>query len=133
MERQELEAAYQATHYLCGKLDLRIGQGSPELDELLTGRGLHAWCYLTAANPRSQTLSDEENATRMRALAGALDERGLRWLRGVARAADGGWPDEPSLLVLGLDEAQGRALAQTWQQNTIVCGEVGAPARLVWL
>ena len=60
-----------------------------------------------------------------------LDAWGLPWLRGEGVDPAGDWPGEPSLLVLGLDEAAARALARRFGQNAIVCAAADAVPHLV--
>ena len=43
------------------------------------------------------------------------------------------WPPETSLLVLGLPEPAAADLARRYEQNAILHGALGGPARLVWI
>ena len=59
--------------------------------------------------------------------------RGLNCFQGEGRADDGDWPPEPSLLVLGISEADAVSLARELEQHAIVSGSRGGEARLVWV
>ncbi len=131
-ERARLTAAYEATTYAVGSLSLRIGAPHRELDALLENRGLTHYAYLTAANPRSQPLSDAENHKRQRKLMLQLAEDGWQALQGVAKGDAGDWV-EPSLLVLGIGPDDARAIGEACEQNAILVGELGGTPQLVFL
>jgi hypothetical protein len=132
-----LDAAYRATRYVldlpAGPLVLRVGEPAPVLDAWLAGQGFAVWAWLTAFNPGSQRLGDDENARRQAALKSALASRSLPWIDGRALADNAGWPDESSVLVPGLPCADALALAGEFGQAAILCGRVGEPPALVWL
>jgi hypothetical protein len=103
-----LSDAYQSTDFWvedapAGRFSFRCGERSERLDRLLVGHGLRDWAFITACNPGSQRLPDEENARRTRTLEVQL--RGLPCViyhgRGVGTVGD--WPPEPSFLMLGID------------------------------
>jgi hypothetical protein len=45
----------------------------------------------------------------------------------------GDWPPEPSLLVMGISEAQAREIGAAFDQKAVVVGHCGEPVRRVWL
>lgn len=102
------------------------------LDDWLDGLGTTCWSYLTAVNPGSCRLDGEANATRLAALADSLKAAGYIFLPGVAVADAGDWPDEPSLLVAGLDCRRAGELALTYGQLAFLSGFRGAKATLFW-
>lgn len=82
------------------------------------GEGV-AW-ILTACNPRSVPLSDEENAARHQRLGEQLAERGYPYLETVGSEPAGEQPwSEPGYAVLGMTEAEVVELARSWDQNAI--------------
>lgn len=128
--RPEIEAAYRATSYRVGSdLVLRVGETSPALDELLARRDLGEWAYLTAHNPGSVALSDEENRARQSELLRRV--AGYPVLLGEAVGDDGTWR-EASVLVLGIRPENALELAREFGQNAIICGTRGGVAELVW-
>lgn len=132
-ERARLEQAYRRTTYGAGlSLRLRVGEPHPFLDEMLSFRGLEEYAYVTAWNPRSEALDEEENATRQDALRRRLRERGWHFLEGVARADDGVWEEE-SLLVMGIPRAEALALGREWGQHAMLVGRRGGAPELAWL
>jgi hypothetical protein len=136
MRTPELEAAYLATEYWVGDaangpFAIRVGEMSFDLEELLIEEVAVEWAYVTACNPGSVPLSDDENRARTDELRETLVETGLRFYAGVAVAPDGDWR-EPSFLVLDLSEGDALRLAREFEQNAIVAGHIAEPARLVW-
>jgi len=106
---------------------IRIGEPNAALDELIGPAATAA--FLTAANPRSERRSDEDNRRRMAELDQALSAAGHRRLEGEGRDPAGGWA-EPSFLVLGIEAAEALALARRFEQNGFVWCERGAAPEL---
>jgi Protein of unknown function (DUF3293) len=130
-EHPELEAAYLSTDYEVenfpsGTFTIRIGESNAELAGL-------DWAFVTACNPGSVRLSDEENSRRMAELEGVVRNRGWCYYRGHGVGRDGQWPPEPSFLIVGISEADAVELARRFGQNAIVAGRPGEPAQLVWV
>jgi hypothetical protein len=135
-ERARLLPFYLATTYRAqtpaGSIDLRIGQPSPPLDWLLDSLGAREWAFISAANPRSEAISETENAARHGAFRALVEQRGFHVFEGEGIPDQPGWTAEPSLLILAVTLEEARELAAVFGQNAIVWGEMGAPARLVW-
>ena len=132
-----LAAAYREARYRvdapAGSFELRIGAPAPELERLLVAVGCERWAYLTAVNPASIRLEDEENRRRLARLDAEIARRGWPVHPGAAVDPRGTWPDEPSRLVLGVDESAARELARRFGQNAFVAGERGDVPRLCWV
>jgi hypothetical protein len=134
----ELEAAYRSTTYSVivpgrAPISIRCGARCLPLDLLLAESRATDWAFITACNPRSANLDDEANAERMMRLELIVRGRGLACFHGEGQADDGDWPPEPSLLVLGMPEADALTLARQFEQHAIVSGSRGGEARLVWV
>jgi len=127
--------AYRRTTYRArtprGELALRIGEPAPELDRLLIEHGVTTWAYVTACNPQSRRLPEEENRRRTEQLRQALTERGLRFFEGQSESDDGNWLAEVRLLVLGLSREAAIAIVNPFDQRAIVCGARGGVPELV--
>lgn len=134
MNLPSLAEAYTATEYRVLHGDacivLRIGEPAHDLDDLLPS-GVRAWAFITPCNPRSQTLSDEENCRRLSAFRQDVDTKHAL-IEGVGVGTQGDWPPEPSFLVLNIERADALALATRWEQNAFVFGQRGGVAELVW-
>jgi len=113
--------AYHHTDYFINLgsqwLCLRINEYYPALDPLLREYRCNAAALLSADNPRSLLLNDEQNRQRRQQLDAELQQRQLTWFDGFNRAQRGDWPDEDSRLVLGVCRADAEALARQFEQH----------------
>jgi glycine/D-amino acid oxidase-like deaminating enzyme len=118
-----LIALYRATHFDVALPDgrtssLHIGRiAPPELRDWIGADALAT--FLTACNPRSQTLPDAENALHLETLRTRLRAWDCRFLEGVGHIPGEHWC-EPSLFVAGLDLAGVDALARKFDQNAVI-------------
>ena len=126
-EHSELVEAYRATSYR-GK-----PRGEPDwslrLDEPAPVDGPIA--YITADNPGSRRLSDDENTRRRRRLETELREASHSFFPGRSVADEGDWPDEYGFWVRGVDRREAREIAAGFDQNAIVFVDDGV-AELVF-
>ena len=130
----DLSAAYNAAHYRVfadPPFVLRVGERSAELNALLASHSAGTWAFITACNPGSVPLSDEENAERMVRLREMLNH--LTTYPGEGIDPTDEWPGEPSVLVVGIDRAEAVEVAKTFEQAAILAGIRGGAAELVWI
>ncbi|MEO8195683.1 MAG: DUF3293 domain-containing protein [Thermoanaerobaculia bacterium] len=135
MKQEELLAAYARAVYRVDAapepIFLRVGEASPELERWLAARGARRFAFLSAANPGSVALADDENRRRHQRLLARLQGCGLPAIAGESYEAAGlGWR-EASLLVVGLERAAAIALARELGQVALLVGEAGGPVELV--
>jgi Protein of unknown function (DUF3293) len=127
--------AYRRTAFTAdtptGRLSLRVGQHCPELDHLLHDRGVSAWAFVTAFNPGSRRLPDNENEARQRRLKAAVASLGLSSYPGEGVADNGEWPPEHSLLILGLTRVDAARLGRDHGQVAVLYGELGRKSELL--
>ena len=132
----ELDRAYRATTYRVyvagGEIDIRIGERSAALDGLLEERRASSWAFITAWNPGSRALAEDENAKRQAELLALLRERGFERLEGSGIPARADWQPEESVLVLDVDRDDAVGIARQFGQVAIVAGERGGAAALVY-
>ena len=135
MDDDALLAAYQRTRFCAdtaqGRLVIRVGETCAELDALLRATGCARWAYITAFNPGSVRLSEDENRARQRELEDAIRHYGHPMFRGEGIGEDGSWPPEASVLVLGIELEAAVQFGRRFGQLAIVCGDLGDPAKLV--
>ncbi len=131
-----LEQAYLATFYLAetpaGQLAIRIGRHHPDLDRLLAEQGCDRWAYITAYNPGSVLLGEEENQRRQRVLEEEIEQAGWAFYPGEGVGVGNSWPAEKSVLILGIGRKEAIDLAERHGQAALVSGERGRAAELVW-
>jgi hypothetical protein len=122
----DLLKAYEQTNYWCsgiGKNDdfvLNINEPQPELKVVYEIYSLSCAAFLTACNPYSMVLSDQENENLQNQLIRKLESKGFSCLAGEGRARSGGWKSEPSVLVPGLSQEDACSFGREFQQNAIV-------------
>lgn len=128
-----LLALYRESHYDVemprgGTATLRIGAVAPAAVQRWIGADGVAF-YVTACNPRSTSLTKEENAMRLEALRAEMRARGCRWLEGAGHIPGESWREE-CLLVCGLDDGETADVARRHDQNSIVVVPVKAAVTL---
>ena len=130
---QDLIEAYKNTSYNIFKpeISLKIGKSNSDLDDLLENYNCTEWAFITAYNPFSNILSDEENWERHKQLKENLRE--YCCFEGEGVGDDPSWNPERSFLILGISEEDAVDLGEKFQQNAIVVGELKQVARLVLL
>lgn len=112
-------------------LTIRISQLHPDLDKLLERHACITWTFITAYNPASQILPEEQNITRHQMLVEDLAE--YKCFEGYGVGTDPQWKPERSLLVLGIDQDAAIAIGKKYGQNAIVVGSAGEVATLILL
>ena len=137
MKSETLQAAYRATTYRVflpgGALDLRIGEANAGLIAWLADAGESVWTVLTACNPASQALPENENRERQARLEVKLLERGFEPYAGENVADDAAWPVEETCFVAGISVKDCTELARQFGQNASVCGREDGVPHLIWV
>ena len=134
------DTAFRTTTYRvstdAGVFDLRIDQRHTAFVAFLKNRGVSRWAIITACNPAAQRHTPADNARRQQRLLAHVQAAGWRLGQACFHArncADGGdWPDEPGLLLLGIDAALARALAHAFGQLACVYGKADGMPHLLW-
>lgn len=130
----DLELLYRQANYVVDdvnvRLTIRLGGPNEALERFLVERGVSNWAFLTAYNPQSQPLSDQENAGRQAQLVRSLDAQGFKYLKGYGTGED--WDPEPSLFVLEIGRDTAIGVGRQFGQHAILWGEAGGEPELVW-
>jgi Protein of unknown function (DUF3293) len=132
----ELLAAYRSADYVVfskPEFVIRIDRANAALDELLEHHEAAGAAFITAANPRGEKKSYEENLAATEALRRSPLLIGYPWFKGEGRDPGGRWPPEPSLLILGISRKEAEGIGIALNQNAIVFIEKGAKPELVAL
>lgn len=132
----ELAAAYENAEYVvfgARDLVLKVGKPSRELDALLEFHGADTAAWVSAANPRGERRSQDANAAAHSALNDLVAAAGYPCYLGEGRDPQGGWPAEPSVLVIGIYRENAVALGRLFEQNAIVFAERGRAPELIAL
>lgn len=127
----DLIRAYEAAHYWvdfpAGRIVLKIGQPFASIDGF-DGRSRLA--IVTACNPFSEVLGDDENTERQALLIEAVEAAGLRWFHAAGADAEEKWTPEPSLAILDPSDQQLDAWMEAFGQNAVVVADAGGLAAL---
>lgn len=116
----ELLAAYLETDYFISDdppLLMKIGEQNGDLQILLASFSVDQAAFITAWNPRSQKLSNDENDDRQSALLSEIEQLRHNYLVAYGERVD--WR-EYSYLVLGISKQNASDLAQQFEQNAYV-------------
>jgi|GEM_PF-365930 len=125
-----LEEAYRQTSYCAEGFALHIDQRDPQFEQFLRKNRVNSWCFVTASNPQSQSLTPAENHARNQHFGQRLKSAGYVFFRALGVPHTDLWEPEHSFLVLGisLDDAVG--LGREYGQKAILYGQLGTLAQL---
>ena len=107
-------------------MTLRVERQDSTYDVWLSEKSHQSATVVTAWNPFSNQLSDDENRTRQKELLGTVAAAGLRWLNAEGRDQGGLWGPEESLCVFDAPDALLDELLVRFEQNAVVRVEQGA-------
>ena len=132
----ELISAYEATNFHVmtdPAFILKIGINSNELEMLFNKSGHKTATFITACNPFSNTLSDEDNQLRNIQLEVDLGDLNVEIIDGFGQDLFGEWAGEASFLALGIDYDLASKLGIKYEQNAIVWCNADAVPQLILL
>lgn len=131
-----LQQAYRRARYRVlldgAALELRVGEASPALAELLAASGVTGAAFVTACNPGSRLTDSAANATAQAALEARCAGAGHRLLPGEALDPTGAWPAESSVLILGIGRQAALKLAVAFGQNAFLWIDRRGEPHLDW-
>jgi len=111
---------------------LKIGVQSPELVNIYKTSHKHTAAFITAFNPYSQELSNQENKDRNHKLEKLIQSLHFDYIHGEGKCGDGDWDGEKSFLILGISEEQASEIGKEFEQNAIVwCDKDAIPHLLL--
>lgn len=120
IDEKLLKAYADALYRIESELDFKVGTYSAGLRALHDAHGARHSHFITAFNPRSQRLTDAQNAARHAELGRRLDELGAKRLAAAGLDPQGGWPLEPGYLVFDLSPETALELGRAYGQNALV-------------
>jgi hypothetical protein len=130
---ENLKSAYKGTEFRVFDFPIiiKIDKKCTALDELLRKHQVNEWAYITAWNPFSKSLPDDENNRRQLALKELL--KNYTCYEGEGVGTDPAWKPESSLLVLGISKNAAIEIGTKFEQNAIVYGRIDEAAELIAL
>jgi len=134
---KNLIASYLCANYRIGtgpeSISLRIDQYSEPLAKFQISTEQPCAAIISAYNPYSLRLSNEENCAAHESLRDFLNRHSCPIIECLNTDPTGAWPEEKSFFVPGLDLYTSRSLGQQFAQNAIVWIGSDAIPRLILL
>lgn len=137
MNREELEVHYRKTTYTAHTekqiFEIRIDQKNDDFRKWLKENNIQTWTMLTAANPYSTELSEEENKERNANLELWLQKEKRQYLRSEGIPDNPNWTTEIGFFITNITLDAAKQLAKSVEQNAIVFGGIEEAAQLIWI
>lgn len=135
MLKYELKQNYLDTKYIINindqKHNIFINQVPPiEIQHHIHSSNEQTGAIITAWNPLSKLLSEEENSKRNKKLHDSIFN--YTFLDALGQGANTSWPAEKSFLILGINKKSAEKLAVKYEQNAYVWLESNQLASLVF-
>ena len=135
MINPDLLNSYKLANYHVDALPsfiLKIDIHSPELESIYKTSHKHTAAFITAFNPYSQELSNQENKDRNLKLEELIQSLHFDYIHGEGKCGDGDWNGEESFLIFGISEKQASEIGKKFEQNAIVwCDKDAIPQLLL--
>ena len=129
----DLIEAYKNTKYKVFEPDLTIEIGvlNQAVDMLLLKHKSAEWAFITAYNPYSRVLTEDENKVRHNELKELTKD--YITFEGHGVGEDPAWEPELSLLIIGMNRDEASKVGKKFEQNAIVCGVINSNPELIIL
>ncbi len=126
--------AYLNSTYITKKPDLtiKIGEANQSLNLFLFDNNSFFWTFISASNPYSTVLSDDENELLYNDLIENVKTMKLRYCEGLGIPSDDQWKAEKSLLILDISKKEAIELGKKYNQNAIIFGKLNQAPELVF-
>ena len=125
--------AYKNTKYKVFEPDLTIEIGvlNQAVNMLLIKHKSAEWAFITAYNPYSRVLTDDENKVRHDELKELTKD--YITFEGHGVGEDPAWEPELSLFVIGITRDEASKIGKKFEQNAIVYGVINSNPELIIL
>lgn len=129
----DLIEAYKNTKYKVFEpsIIIEIGELNQAVDDLLIEHKLVEWAFITAYNPYSRVLTDDENKVRHDELKELTKD--YITFEGYGVGEDPAWEPELSLFVIGITRDEASKIGKKFEQNAIVYGVINSNPELIIL
>ncbi len=133
IDQSTLQAYLNTTYTIENpEIDIKIGEINQALNVFLFDNSSFTWAFISACNPHSSLVSDEENVRRHNDLAENVKSRKLRFREGKGIPADESWKSEKSLFILDISKPDAIQMGKEFHQNAIVFGRLNQVPELVF-
>ena len=129
----DLIEAYKNTKYKVFEpgIIIEIGVLNQDVDGLLIEYKSVEWAFITAYNPYSRVLTNNENRTRHDELK--VLTKHYKTFEGHGVGEDPAWEPELSLFILGISKEEASLIGKKFEQNAIVYGKTNSEPELIIL
>ncbi len=129
----DLIEAYKNTKYIVFNLNLTIviDKSNLDINKLLVKHNTKEWSFITAYNPYSRVLTNEENRIRHNELIEMTENYVTFEGHGVGQ--DPIWEPELSLFIIGISKEDASLIGKRFEQNAIAYGVINKPPELLIL
>ncbi len=133
IDQQTLQA-YLNTTYVTEKpaLSIKIGENNMPMNVFLFDNNSFVWAFVSASNPYSSILPEDENALRHKDLMEEVKAMKFRYCEGIGIPSDESWKAEKSLLILDITKKEAIELGKKYNQNAIVVGRINQAPELIF-
>lgn len=136
MIKPELIEAYSKTHYFIEgvKVPIKIGElfdfeNLPKLQDNTSP--IESIAFITAYNPYSEILTDEENYVLNKKLEDSAVELEYIYFRGIGLNPSGKWKGEKSIAIVNISKDSASKISKMYKQNAFVYLKRNEIAQLV--
>ena len=125
--------AYKNTKYKVfgSTITIEIGKFNQDLNNLILNHNSNEWAFITAFNPYSKVLTNDENKIRHYELK-ELTENYVTF-EGHGVGEDPTREPELSLFIIGISKVEATKIGKKFEQNAIVYGELNNSPELIIL
>lgn len=128
-----IRAYLNAKYEVCTEpqITMRVNEFNANLLNLMMENNCNTAAFITAYNPFSNSLTQEENERRHENLLSIILEKNIKHFAGFGTDEADVWPQEQSLLLLNIGKPYSTELAKKFGQNAIVWIEDDAIPQLL--
>ncbi|APE04423.1 hypothetical protein BM528_00410 [Alteromonas sp. RW2A1] len=128
-----IQAYLNAKYVVCTEpqITMRVNEFNADLLQFLAKNDGATAAFITAYNPFSNSLTQEENERRHANFLSIILEKNMQHFVGFGTDEAKDWPQEQSLLLLNIGKPYSTELAKKFGQNAIVWIEDDAIPRLL--
>jgi len=129
----DLIEAYKNSKYKVFEPDIiiEIGVLNQDVDGLLIEYKSVEWAFITAYNPYSRVLTNDENRLRHEDLKELT--KAYITFEGHGAGEDPAWEPELSLFIIGISKEEASLIGKRFEQNAIVFGKTNSEPELLIL
>lgn len=137
IEKSELKLliAYFKTTYLvrAGKRRFRLRPSvhHSSFNKFLQDNSINTWLFITAANPDSKALHENENIVRNKELLSRIKEKKYDYYDGIGIPDNSEWDPEISFFVINIDRNASIKMAKEFGQKAILIGEAESVPEII--